>query len=108
MARQHDLATLIADTTKAQNTDFLTTDFQTKWSGSLVRLTICVSAAKVYALVPSSGTKILLNGGTALTAGGAHTFELALDHGRTWNLQTTDAAGGTVNHLCVQEWGLGQ
>lgn len=108
VSRQHELAKLIADTTKAQNTDFLTTDFQMKWSGSLCRISVQISSNVTLSLVPSSGTAIVLNGGTALAASGLYTFEVALDQGRTWNLQTSNAAGTTVHHLVVQEWGIGQ
>lgn len=100
-ARQ--LAALTADTAKAQSTDFLAADFQLRHEGALCRVTIAVSTAVVVLLVPSSGTAIALNGGSALTAGGLHTFELALDTGRTWNVQTSDAAGTTCRHLVVHE-----
>lgn len=103
MSYSKQLAQIVADTAKAQNTDFLATDFQLSREGSMVRISIAISTAVAVLLVPSSGTGIQLNGTTALTAGGLHTFELALDTGRTWNLQTSNAAGTTCRHLIVQE-----
>lgn len=100
-ARQ--LAAITADTAKAQNVDFLATDFQCTREGSMVRITIAISTAVAVLLVPNTGTGVQLNGTTALTAGGLHTFELALDTGRTWNVQTSNASGTTCRHLVVQE-----
>ena len=97
------LATLIADTTKAQNVDLLAADFRLNRAGNLIRITVAADAAVELALVPSSGSNILLNGGGALAVDGIHSESVALDHGRTWTLASPNAAGITVTHLCVQE-----
>lgn len=97
-----ELAALVADTVIAQDTDALAADFQLGRAGNLVRITI-VATADVFVLVPNSGSAIELNNGGALTADGVYTEELALDQGRTWNLQTPNAGGATIKHLCIQE-----
>ena len=107
IARQVEHARIVADTAKAQDTDFLDADFRCTWSGSLVRVVICVDSAVVVDLVPSTGTAISLNAGGPLSAGGLHSFEVALDQGRTWNLQTADASGCIVLFLVVTELAVG-
>lgn len=97
-----ELATIITDTVKAQNVDILAADFQLKRAGNLIRISIAGTAVAVN-LIPSSGSAFALNSGSALPLNSAYTEEIALDHGRTWNLQTADVAGITVRHLCVQE-----
>ena len=98
-----ELATIIANTVKAQNVDVLAFDFQLGRAGNLIRISISATAAVEISLVPSSGTAIGLNGAAALTADAVYTETVALDQGRTWNLQSPNAAGITVTHLCVQE-----
>jgi len=98
------LASIVTDTVVAQNVDFLAADFSCKDDReTMVRLTLAVSSAVKVRLVPSSGTGFYLNNGTALVAVAAHTEEIVLDSGRTWNVQTDDAAGTTVHHLHVVE-----
>lgn len=98
-----ELATIATDTSKAQNVDWLGTDFQLSRAGNLVRITLAIDAAVEVALVPSSGSNINLNGGSAMTANAVYTEELALDQARTWNLQTPNVAGCNVIHLVVVE-----
>lgn len=93
------LAELVANTVKAQNVDVLAADFQTARADSLVRITVAMTNV-LLRLVPSSGTAMTLGTPAAATL---TTYELALDTGRTWNLQTNDAAGVTVYHLVIQE-----
>lgn len=94
-----ELVTVTSDTVIAQNTDVLGSDFFLKRAANLCRISVASTAVPLV-LTPSSGTAITL--GTP-SAGVVTTYELALDHGRTWNLQSTDAGGVTVYHLCVQE-----
>ena len=106
------IASIAANVTKAQNTDILVEgdvegpapsgDFQLTHSTSVVRISICATAAVEVALVPNSGTAILLNNAAALAVNGVHTEEVVLDTGRTWNLQTPNAAGITVTHCIIQ------
>lgn len=98
-----ELKKLTSDTTKAQNTDLFGTDFQLQRAGNVCRITIQATAAVELALVPNSGSSLHLNGGAALTANGLHTFELYLDQSRTWNLQTPNVAGITVEACLVFE-----
>ena len=96
-----ELATVVANTTKAQNIDLFADDFRLKHPGDLLRITIQASAnITALKLVPNTGTAIGLGG---LTASVQTTFTLAVDHGRTWNIQTADAGGITVHHCVVQE-----
>lgn len=96
------LASILSDTVKAANTDFLTQDFAPEREGTLVRITIALETAVPLRLTPSSGnsTKLQVSplGAEVLT-----TYELALSPSLTYNLQTPDAAGTTVNYLVVQE-----
>ncbi len=95
-----ELATITTDTAAAQNTDILASDFQVKRAGNLVRITISATAVALR-LVPSSGTTVPID--SALPNTVLTTFELALDAGRTFNLQTNDPSGITVYHLVIQE-----
>ena len=99
MSYRTQLATLQANTTKAQNVDILDSDFQMQRSGTLCRITVAASNVALR-LVPSAGAAIALGAAAAQTA---VTYAVALDPDRTWNLQTNDAAGVTVYHLCIQE-----
>jgi hypothetical protein len=94
------VAELIADTVKAQNTDLLAADITILRTSSSLRVAIVGTAVKVKA-VPSSGTAFYLNGGSALTLDALYVEEVPVDDGRTWNIQTDDAAGITVKHLAV-------
>lgn len=105
MTYQTELGSITADVAKAQNTDFLASDFQVKGEGRLVRICIAVDANVEVDLVPSSGSQFELNGGSALTANAVYLFEVLLDIGRTWNLQTPNVAGCNVLHLVIQEVG---
>lgn len=96
------LASVVANTAKAQNVDLLASDFQVTHSTSVVRISICATAAVEVALVPSSGTAILLNNAAALAVNGVLTEEVVLDTGRTWNIQTPNSSGITVTHCIVQ------
>jgi hypothetical protein len=97
------LAKVITDETVAQNTDLLTADFVPGFPGASLRLSIVLDSAVIVKLVGSDSTVILLNGGSALVADAVHTEVLALDSGRTWNLQTANAAGMTCTMLFIQE-----
>lgn len=99
---RRELATIITDTVKAQNVDILASDFQLERAGNLIRISVMATAVSIM-LVPSSGSAIYLNNAGALAANGILTETVALDQGRTWNLQTSNAAGITVKHLCIQE-----
>lgn len=98
------LAEITSDTAKAQNTDFLGTDFQTTRESSFLRICVAISTAVPVKLVPSSGTAFYLNNGDALVANAPIVNDIPVDQGRTWNLQTDDAAGTTVTHLTVDEY----
>lgn len=96
-----ELATLTADTVVAADTDSLGSDFTLRRGGNLVRVTVqAAAAADDVLLVPDSGTALNLG---ALSAGVASTFEVALDHGRTWNVQTSTTGGWTIEHLAIIE-----
>jgi hypothetical protein len=102
------LAELVADTVKAQNADFLATDVQTSRATSYLRIAVAVQSAVKVKLVPSSGTAFYLNNGDALVADAVIVNDVPVDDGRTWNLQTDDAAGCTVSHLTIDEvWDVG-
>jgi hypothetical protein len=96
------LASIAADTVKAQNTDVLAADFQVQREDAEVRICIAGTAVEV-SLVPSTGSAIHLNGGSALPADGIHREDVLLDVGRTWNIQSANIAGVTVKHLIIQE-----
>lgn len=100
------LAEVTADNTKAQNTDFLATDFQVTGSARKCVITAALGSAVRLRLSPSSGSPFSLNGGSSLGAAAVHTFEVLLDPDRTWNLQTDDAAGATLRHLRIVECDL--
>ena len=93
---------LVAARTVAQNVDLLTSDFQTKREGTLVRIAIAAAAAGAIELVPNTGANIKLQASN-LSAGVLHVFEIALDPARTWNVATPDGDGLTVNMLLVDE-----
>ena len=97
------LKTVIADTAKAQNTDLFAADFQMVRQDSTIRISIAGTAAVKVRLVPSTGTGFYLKAGVALVANSVHTEDVALDQGRTWNIQTDDGSGITVTHCVVQE-----
>lgn len=97
------LAIVGTDTTVAQSTDLLVSDFSIGFPGSSIRLSIVITSAVIMALVGSDGTVVNLNGGAALVADAVHTEVLALDSKRTWNIQTANAAGVTCSMLFVQE-----
>jgi len=99
MTYRTNLVEVTSDRVAAQNVDALTSDFQVRRAGNLVRITIAASAV-IVKLVPNTGTGLTLGTGTAFQLA---TYELALDPGRTWNLQTTSASGITIYHLVVQE-----
>lgn len=96
------LASITADTAKAQNTDFLDTDFQVSSVASRVRITVAVTGGSRVRLVPSSGTGFNLLNGSSLS-GTVATEELSLDATRTFNLQTDNVAGTTIKVLYVDE-----
>lgn len=93
-----ELATIVADATPGSNSDALGSDFQLKRAGNLVRVTVQTTGASAINLVPNSGSAVTL--GTT-SAGVASTYELALDQGRTWNVQTV--AETAIELLVVQE-----
>lgn len=99
MSYRTQLATLQADTTKAQNVDILASDFQMKRSGTLCRVSVAMTNVALR-LVPSTGTSVGLG---SPSSGAMTTYEFALDPDRTWNLQTNSPSGVTVYHLCIQE-----
>lgn len=103
MAYRRELARIVSDTAVSQNEDWLGTDFQMSREGSICRVTVGVSTQVTIVLSPSSGGELLAMQGTSVVVNGIHTFEHALDIGRTWNLRTLDAAGTVVRHLVVQE-----
>lgn len=95
---------LVADTAKAQNTDYLASDFQVVRSSSAVRIAIVTQASgHVFKLVPSSGTSFSLNGGSALPQAAYFAEDVVLDTDRTWNLQDSSSGGSTVSMVVVQE-----
>jgi hypothetical protein len=96
------LAAIVADVTKAQNSDFIATDFQLE-AGGVCRVSLTISSAVKVRLVPSTGSGFYINAGAVLVANAVHTEEIALDVGRTWNIQTDDSGGTDVKHLVVQE-----
>lgn len=88
----------------AQNVDALGTDLTPSRPGP-TRFRICVSGTAVeLSIVPSSGSAIPLNGGAALAAA-YHEEVVSFDTsgGRTFNLQTPNIAGITINELVVDE-----
>jgi hypothetical protein len=95
-----ELATVTANTTVSQNTDIFTSDFQVKRAGNLVRISIQSTAALAMNLVPNTGSPIHLG---SLTANIVSTYELALDQGRTFNLQSATAGDNTLEFVCIQE-----
>lgn len=107
MAGEHGalLAELVADTSKAVNTDYLATDFQTTRADGVVRITIVSQGASTFRLVPSAGTAFSLNADANLTAGAHYVEDVALDIGRTWNIQN-DTGTEVVSMLRVQELSL--
>ena len=97
------LATITAEVNKAQNTDWLASDFQVSGAASKVRITISLGDAVKVKLVPNTGTAFYIKGGAAFVDTAVYTEELALDTTRTWNLQTDDAGGCDIQHCVVQE-----
>ncbi len=97
---RRELASIIEDTVVAQNADWLGSDFTLAKAGNLIRVSVVLGSGVLVRLVPSTGTAISL--GTP-DAGVMTRYDLVLDQARTWNLQTNDAAGATINHLCIQE-----
>ena len=95
-ARQ--LAAINTDTTKAQNVDILTADFQLAREGTLCRITIAATNVAIRLTSNDEASDFTLG-----TSASVATYELALPVGVTWNLQTNDAAGVTVYRLVVQE-----
>lgn len=96
-------ASIVADTAKAQNTDFLASDVTLKQGASFLRIALALKSAVKVKLVPSSGTAFYLNDGDDLVANAVIVNDVPVDKGRTWNLQTDDAAGCTVSHMTVDE-----
>lgn len=96
------LATITTATAKAQNVDFLGSDFQVSRESSRVRVTASVTGASRIRLIPSSGAGFSLASGTSIS-GSLVTEEITLDPGRTWNVQTDNASGTTVNFLLIDE-----
>jgi len=95
-----ELATITANATVGQNTDFFGSDFSVQRAGNLVRISIQATAAIAINIVPSSGAVIHLG---TLSADAVSTYTIALDAGRTFNLQTSAAGESTVEFCCVQE-----
>ena len=95
-----ELATVTANTTVSQDTDIFASDFQVKRAGNLVRISIQATSALTMNLVPNTGSPIHLG---ALSANLVSTFELALDQGRTFNLQSGTAGDNTLEFCCIQE-----
>jgi len=96
------LASIVSDTARAADTDFLAADFAPKREGTLIRITIACETSVAVRLVPSSGSSTKLQA-SSLGAEVLTTFELALSPSLTYNLQTPAAGGVTVNYLVVQE-----
>jgi hypothetical protein len=94
------LAAISADTSKAADTDLFSSDFTIKRAGNLVRISLQVGAAAAINVVPNSGSALHL--GTA-SANTLTTYTLALDHGRTWNIQHGAGSDTTFEHCVVQE-----
>lgn len=99
------LAELVADTSIAVNTDYLASDFQAKRADSVCRITIVPQTAGTFRLVPNTGTGFSLNADVNLPANGHFVEDVALDPGRTWNIQN-DTGTIVVSHLRVQELSL--
>lgn len=97
------LAEIVTDTAKAQNTDALGSDFQATRENGFLRITVAIQSAVKLRLVPSAGSGFYLNNGDALVADSVLVQDVPLDVGRTWNIQTDDAAGCTFSILRVQE-----
>jgi hypothetical protein len=95
-----ELATITADASVSQNTDFFASDFSVKRAGNLVRISIQATTAIAINIVPSSGSAIHLG---TLSANVVSTYTIALDAARTFNLQTSAADESTIEFCCVQE-----
>lgn len=95
------LAQVVTNTSKAQNVDLLAADFQVSHADALVRITVVDSGTVDIRLVPSAGSAIIIVATT--TANLVNTVELALDTGRTWNIQSANASGLTTTLCVVQE-----
>ncbi len=105
MAGTYRHATVIADTTKAQNTDVLAADVTPKFGVGYFRVTLAADAAVKALVVPSSGSSFYLNNGDALVADAVIVNEFGFDAegGRTFNIQSDDGAGITVTHMMIDQ-----
>jgi ActR/RegA family two-component response regulator len=97
------LAELVADTAKAQNTDYLAADVQLSRDDGFLRITVVAQTAVKIRLVPSTGSAFYINAGTALAANSVHVEDVPVDADRTWNVQTDDISGATISILRLQE-----
>ena len=96
------LASITTAATFEQNADFLASDFAVGREESRVRISVAVTGGSRVRLLPNTGAGFNLNGGNSIT-GSLHTEEVSLDPERTWNVQTDNASGTTVNFLLVDE-----
>ncbi len=98
------LKTITSDTSVDQDVDVFASDFQVTRADSTVRISIVNSTADTtWSFVPSSGTRVLLNGGSTVSASSVHTEDVVLDQGRTWNLQETSKETSTILHCVIHE-----
>ena len=97
------LATITETTAALQNADLLASDFRVKRGDSLVRITINenTTTSQDVRLIGSDGTVLILISSLAVNT--PQTVTIALDTTRTWNVQTSGAAGLSVDLLVVQE-----
>jgi hypothetical protein len=95
-----ELAAISADTSKGATTDLFASDFTLKRAGNLVRISVQVATTTDINLVPNTGSALHLGNSSANTL---NTFTVALDHGRTWNIQHAHGSAVTFEHCVVQE-----
>ena len=92
---------IVTNTTTAQNTDILESDFQKVYDDSIIRVTAWGGAMNLR-LIPNSGGGVSMFGGVNL-AGNLRYEEFNLDSGRTWNVQTSTSGGVVLNFLLIEE-----
>lgn len=86
---------------KDADTDWLATDV-TCGDGRALRITVVLATSRAIKLVDDTGTVIGLNGGTALAANQAYTFDLPCSSARTYNLQNVGGAS-VIDYLLIWE-----
>lgn len=92
---------IVANTTVAQNTDILDSDFQKQYDDTIIRVTAWGGAMNLR-LIPNTGTGVSIFGGVNLS-GNLRYEEFNLDAGRTWNVQTSTATPPALSFLLIEE-----